>query len=179
MQTPSPIRRYNLFHRVVQAVTSTAWGAKAMSFMMHHFDRRVYQWTNGRATLGGILSGLPVIMVTTTGAKTGQPRTVPLLCIPDEEGVFSLIASNWGQKNYPAWYYNLKANLRAKCKIDGVEHEYAATEAEGEEYERWWKLAEQVYVGYPKYEARTSHRRIPIMVMRRVDASRTHVPASG
>lgn len=172
MHTQAPSRRYNLFHRVVQAVTSTAWGAKAMSFIIHHFDRRVYAWTGGRATLAGILSGLPVMMVTTTGAKSGQPRTVPLLCIPDPENadVFALIASNWGQKNYPAWYHNLKANPRARCKVGETERDYMATEAEGDEYQRWWKLAAQVYVGYPKYQGRTSHRRIPIMVMQAVEA---------
>lgn len=161
-------RRYNLFHALVQRVTSTAWGAALLSRLLHHLDRPVFRLTNGRMTLASLLSGLPVVMVTTTGAKSGQPRTVPLIGVPDpdQEGAFVLIASNWGQHNLPAWYYNLKANPRAECRLKGVLGEYEASEVDGDDYARLWDHAAAVYIGFPKYKVRASHRRIPIMRLR-------------
>jgi deazaflavin-dependent oxidoreductase (nitroreductase family) len=121
-----------------------------------------------------LLAGLPVVLVTTTGAKTGRPRTLPLLCIRDESdpNTFALIASNWGQRRNPAWYYNLKTNPRATCTIEGRTGEYIAHEATGEEYERFWRYAENIYIGYPRYKQRAGRRHIPIMVMTPVHSSR-------
>jgi deazaflavin-dependent oxidoreductase (nitroreductase family) len=106
-------------------------------------------------------------MLTTTGAKSGLPHTIPLIYIRDEENpeIFALIASNWGQDHNPAWYYNLKKNPCAVCSIRGETREYLAHEATGEEYERFWQRATETYVGYPLYKARAGSRRIPIMAM--------------
>ena len=105
------------------------------------------------------------------GAKSGLLRTVPLLCIRDENDStsFALIATNWGQKSYPAWYYNLKANPEAVCSIAGKANKYLAHEAQGEEYERFWQYASNTYFGYPLYKQRIAGRRIPIMVMGEID----------
>lgn len=106
-------------------------------------------------------------MLTSKGAKSGLLRTVPLLCIRDENepDSFALIATNWGQKSYPAWYYNLKTNPEAVCTIEGKSGNYLAHEAQGEEYPRHWQNAANTYFGYPLYKQRISGRRIPIMVM--------------
>jgi len=73
---------------------------------LHHFDHVAFKLSGGRATLTSALAGLPVVHLTTTGAKSGLPRTLPLLCIRDERNpdTFALVASNWGQTHYPAWY---------------------------------------------------------------------------
>ncbi len=110
------------------------------------------------------------MMLTTTGAKSGLPRTVPLLYIRDENhpNSFALIATNWGQRTYPAWYFNLKANPEALCVIEGKAGSYLAHEAAGDEYDRFWQYATNTYFGYTLYKQRISGRRIPIMVMKAI-----------
>jgi deazaflavin-dependent oxidoreductase (nitroreductase family) len=105
-------------------------------------------------------------MVTTTGARSGRPRTSPLLAIGDraQMGSFALIASNWGQHQFPSWYFNLKRDPRAVCNMNGQAATYLAHEATGEEYQRFWTYAVETYYGYTLYRQRAG-RRIPIMVM--------------
>ena len=118
-------------------------------------------------TMSSLVAGVPLVVVTTTGARSGLPRTVPLLCIRDEldPATFALIATNWGQAQYPAWYFNLKANPRAACSIAGETGQYMAHKAVGEEYARFWQYAADTYLGYPLYRQRIHGRNIPIMVM--------------
>ena len=160
-------RKYSFFHSSLQKMASTRPGAWFYSHTLHRFDRIFLRLTGGRATMSNLLAGLPVVMVTTTGAKSGLARTLPLMCIRDERDArkFAIIASNWGQRHYPAWYFNLKANPRASCSIRGQVAEYVAHEADGEEYEMFWQYATDTYIGYPLYKERVSRRRIPIMVM--------------
>ncbi len=163
-------QRRSAFHAINQKIASSRPGAWSFARTLHHIDPLVLRLTGGRSTLTSLLAGAPVVMVTTTGAKSGLPRTVPLLCIRDRSDPdrFALVASNWGQRHYPAWYFNLKANPRATCALAGHVATYGAREASGEEYERFWQRATEAYLGYPLYKQRASHRRIPIMVMTRV-----------
>ena len=160
-------QNYSTFHTLIQKLASSRLGAWYFSRTQHHFDRIFLRLSNGRMTMTSILSGLPVVMLTTTGAKSGLPRTVPLLCIRHKQtpDTFALIASNWGQKHYPAWYFNLKANPRATCAIAKQIGEYTAHEAKGEEYEQFWQRAMETYIGFPYYKQRVGKRHIPIMVM--------------
>lgn len=160
-------KRYPLFQSVMQRFASSQFGSWLFSIILHDTDRMVLNLTGGRATLSNALAGMPVVMVTTTGAKSGQPRTLPLVYVADDRnpGVIALIASNWGQKHNPAWYYNLKAHPRATCSIDGAAKEYLAREASGEEYERFWGYAVDTYFGYALYKQRAGERHIPILVM--------------
>jgi deazaflavin-dependent oxidoreductase (nitroreductase family) len=160
-------RRYSFFHVLVQKIASSRPGAWFYARILHHFDRVAFKLSGGRATVTSALAGLPVVLVTTTGAKSGLPRTLPLLCIRDERNpnTFALVASNWGQTHYPAWYLNLKANSHATCSIRGQAGAYVAREASGDEYERFWQYAAETYLGYPLYRQRVGARRIPIMIM--------------
>jgi deazaflavin-dependent oxidoreductase (nitroreductase family) len=159
--------RYSTFHVAMQRLASSRPGAWFLSRTQHHFDRVLLKLTNNRATLTSIVAGLPVVMLTCTGAKSGLPRTVPLACIRDvsEPDRFAFIASNWGQRHHPAWYHNLKANPRATCSIAGQAGDYIAHEAEGVEYDRFWQAATNTYIGFPLYRQRAGDRHIPIMVM--------------
>ena len=114
-------RSYSFFHGLVQKIGSSRFGAWFYARTLHHFDRVAFKLSGGRATVTSVLAGLPVVLLTTTGVKSGLPRTLPLLCIRDERNptTFALVASNWGQTHYPAWYLNLKANPRATCSIRG------------------------------------------------------------
>ena len=160
-------KRYSFFHVLVQKIGSSRFGARFYARTLHHFDRVAFRLSSGRATLTSSLAGLPVVLLTTTGAKSGLPRTLPLLCIRDERNpdTFALVASNWGQTQYPAWYFNLKANPRAVGAIRGQIETYIAHEASDEEYDRFWQYAANTYPGYPLYKHRVGARRIPIMIM--------------
>jgi len=106
-------------------------------------------------------------MLTTTGAKSGLPRTTPVLCVVDDSETrrFAVIASNLGQPHHPAWYHNLVANPRAIGSFDGRSRAYLAREAIGEEYARFWQAATAIYPGYQVYRQRAGNRHIPIMVL--------------
>ena len=163
--------KYSRFHTTIQKVASSRPGAWFFSLTQHHFDRIVLRLTNHKATLTSVLSGLPVVILTTKGAKSGLPRTVPLLCVQDESGSgkVALIASNWGQKHHPGWYYNLTANPQASCEIKGETGEYTAHEAEGDEYDYYWQAAMDTYLGFPEYQKRVGSRHIPIMVLTAIE----------
>ncbi len=86
-----------LIGRKIVSLRPVSW-VSARTF--HHIDPLVYKISNGRFTMVSLAGGLPVIMLTTIGAKSGKQRTVPLIGIPDGER-YAVIASNWGQKHFP------------------------------------------------------------------------------
>lgn len=160
-------KKYNPFSTLTQQIAATPQGSWFYSRVLHRLDAIFLRLSGGRVTISSLTTGLTVAVVTTIGAKSGLPRTVPLLCFRDERDPqnFALIATNWGQPRYPAWYFNLKANPQVTCSIAGKAGEYLAHEAEGEEYARFWQYAVDAYVGYPRYKERIKGRSIPIMVM--------------
>lgn len=126
--------------------------------------------TSGRRTLTSILTGLPMVMLTTTGARSGLPRTVPLLAVPDGARLV-VVASNFGQQGNPAWYANLRKYPAATVAVEGGPPRPVNTyEAEGAERERLWALDLEVYPGRASYATRASGRRIPVMVLEFVAA---------
>ena len=98
------------------------------------------------------------------GAKTGALRTLPLVAIPDNDR-FALIATNFGQKHNPAWYYNLKAHPECEVTYKGRAQKFIARETLGEEYQKYWEMALTYYSGYEKYRERAAPRHIPVMVL--------------
>ncbi len=163
--------RYSPFHASVQKMASTAHGSWLLGRVLRYLDRATFRLSGGRLNLTTMLAGIPVVLVTTTGARSGLPRTQPLLPISDPRapGQFALIASNWGQHRFPSWYFNLRKTPRAACTIDRQTATYLAHEAAGEEYDRFWASATAAYLGYRLYRQRAG-RRIPIMVMEREDS---------
>jgi deazaflavin-dependent oxidoreductase (nitroreductase family) len=152
---------------LVQKIASSPAGSRFFARYAHHFDRLIYKLSVKRTTLTSMLTGLPVLVLTTTGAKSGLPRTNPLLVIrdPQNPAVLALIASNWGQPHHPAWYFNLKANPRASGVLEGYSCIYIAHETQGDEYNHYWNLACEIYPGYALYKARAGERHIPIMLL--------------
>jgi deazaflavin-dependent oxidoreductase (nitroreductase family) len=145
--------------------------AKPITFfnarVLHHLDKAVYRLSGKRTTFTAAIFRLPIITLTTTGAKSGLPRTLPLIGIRDSDqpGTLAVIASNYGQPQSPAWFFNLKANPQASGTIRGKTVVYVAHEATGEEYDRLWQLAVNTYAGYSVYKTRAANRHIPIMVL--------------
>jgi deazaflavin-dependent oxidoreductase (nitroreductase family) len=157
-------RRPNAFQRWLQWILSSKPARWLFPRILHLVDRFVYRLTGGRQTLTSLLGGLPVLLLTTRGAKSGEARTTPLLGIPWGENII-LIASNYGQHHFPGWYYNLRAHPQATIAVDGKTGEYNAREITDEtEYNRCWERAIAIYKGYNVYRA-VAGRRIPVFLL--------------
>lgn len=126
-------------------------------------DRLVHRLTRRRATVTGIFAAFPTVFVTTTGRRTGTPRTVPLVGVEDPErpGLVGLIASNYGQEHDPDWCRNLRRNPEASVAADGVVTRHLAREVTGEAYEHWYALGCEAYSGFQDYRRRVA-RTIPV-----------------
>jgi len=119
--------------------------------------------TKGRYSVSEIL-GWNIIQLTTVGAKTKQPRVMPLVGLFDG-GKIAVIASNFGREHNPGWYYNLKAHPECDVSFKGKSAKYIAREAEGGEREKYFQMAVSQYVGYEKYRERAARRQIPVVVL--------------
>src|SRR4051794_15991781 len=106
---------------------------------------------------------LPIVMVDTIGAKSGQLRRTPLVAAQDGDSLV-IIASRGGDTRNPGWYYNLKANPNVAAVFGRASRRYNAREVDGEERERLWSLAADQYPGYDTYAQRAG-RRIPVIVL--------------
>ncbi len=152
---------------MVHRLAASRPGAWFFAPLLHHMDALALRLSRGRASVSGLLAGVPTVVLTSTGAKSGKARTLTLLRVddPDRPDVFGVIASNWGRAPHPGWYYNLRADPRAVCTIDGRTANYRAHEAGGAEYDRFWNAALALYGGYREYKQRIRTRVIPIMVL--------------
>lgn len=155
-------RRANVSKRLVRQIAGTQLVGWLARRTLHHIDRSVHRLTKGRTTFSAWVSGLPVVMLTTTGAKTGRQHTRPVLGIPDGERLI-LIGSNFGQPHNPAWYHNLRANPRASVTVDGVRRIVDARELTGEERDRHFERGLQINPGWARYRQRAANRRIPVI----------------
>ena len=154
--------RPSWFQRRITRFAYTPAGLWLVSRITRPLDHALMALTGGRHMLITLITGLPACMVTTIGAKSGQPRTAPLVVIPDEDTLI-LVASNFGGQRSPAWYYNLKAKPEAILEVQGQSYRYQAREVSGEEYERCWAKAAALYPGYDYYRRRASHRHVPVL----------------
>jgi deazaflavin-dependent oxidoreductase (nitroreductase family) len=123
--------------------------------------KRVYRVTGGK--IGGRIGKLPVLLLTTIGRKSGQPRTQPLAYTRAGDG-YAVIASKGGAPQHPLWYLNLRANPLAEVTVGRETRTVRARDAEGEERERLWRALADLYPGYDRYAQKTS-RRIPVVVL--------------
>ena len=114
--------------------------------------------------LGGRIGGLPVLLLTTTGRKTGRKRTMPLVYLRDGENMI-VIASNGGSDQHPAWWLNLRANPKAEVQVGRDTMEVVGAKAQGEERERLWRDVVEMYHGYDEYRHMTQ-REIPVVILR-------------
>jgi deazaflavin-dependent oxidoreductase (nitroreductase family) len=110
----------------------------------------------------------PVMLLTTKGAKSGQPRTLPLLYLTDGERLI-LMASNYGKTSHPAWYRNLTANPTVEVLAGKRSGTYTASEIkDAAERDRAWGLALDQYAGYGDYKERAGDRTIPLIRLERI-----------
>lgn len=127
------------------------------------FHTSVYRLTGGR--LGGRWGKAPVLLLTTTGRRTGTPRTTPLLYLPDGEA-FVVVATNDGAPEHPNWYVNLRKEPEATVQAGPDRIEVRAEDADDEARERLWPRLVAIYASYERDQRRTE-RVLPVVVLRR------------
>ena len=125
-----------------------------------------YEASGGREANTLRDTGLPVVIVTTRGNKSGKLRKTPLMRV-EHEGEYALVASKGGAPAHPVWYHNLKADPSAVAVQDGPQpFDVDVHEATGDEKAQWWERAVAAYPPYAEYQTRTD-RQIPLFVARR------------
>ena len=126
---------------------------------------RAHAWllrrSNGR--LGRRFIGAPVLVLRTTGRRSGQPRESPMFFVRDGER-FAVVASNAASKRPPAWWLNLQADPGAQALVDGQWHPVRGRHATDEEEGRLWPSFQEIYAGYDHYRAIAS-RELPVVVL--------------
>lgn len=126
---------------------------------------RTYRDTGGK--VGHIWrKGSKILLLTTTGRKSGKPRTTPLIYEDAGDGQYVIVASKGGAPEHPGWYENLAKTPEVELQVKDDVFAARARTAEGEERERLWKLAAQQWPDYDTYQQKTD-REIPVVVLER------------
>ncbi|MEY9861602.1 deazaflavin-dependent oxidoreductase (nitroreductase family) [Catenulispora sp. GAS73] len=123
----------------------------------------LYESSDG--TQGGTLwdTGLPIVVLTTRGAKTGKIRKIPLMRV-EHEGCYAAVASKGGFPQHPVWYFNVVSDPRVELQDGAARREMTAREVTGEEKAEWWERAVAAYPAYAEYQEKTD-RVIPVFVL--------------
>ncbi|HEX2907557.1 MAG TPA: nitroreductase family deazaflavin-dependent oxidoreductase [Phototrophicaceae bacterium] len=116
-----------------------------------------------RGRIGGQLGTQTILILHTTGRKSGQDRAIPIAYFDYDDGQYLIVASNWGQDSQAAWYLNLKKDPHATLEVKGKIITVVAREAQDAEYDRLWQFATERNPPYLEYQKMTT-RHIPIMV---------------
>src|ERR1700694_5811780 len=128
---------------------------------MAQTHRAIFRATKGR--IGGKLGKPPVLLLTTIGRTSGQPRTTPLFFQPDGDRLV-VIASNGGSSRHPSWYLNLLANQDVTVELEGQSRKMRARTASHDERARLWPAMQAIYKGYDGYQRKTE-RHIPLVIL--------------
>lgn len=120
-----------------------------------------YEATDGAE--GGELRGMPVIVLTTVGAKSGMLRKTALMRV-EHDGVYAVVASLGGAPKHPVWYFNIVAQPHVELQDGPVKRDYLAREIFGDEKAKWWERGVAAYPPYAEYQEKTD-REIPVFVL--------------
>ena len=124
---------------------------------------KIYLWSKGR--IGNVIRGLPILVLTTKGKRTGLTRQNALMYLPYGKD-FVVIASNLGEEKHPAWWINMKAEPTASVQIKDAHYTVHAREAADNEREKLWQAIAEKNSDYEQYRTWTS-RRIPVVILER------------
>ncbi|WP_016698710.1 nitroreductase family deazaflavin-dependent oxidoreductase [Actinoalloteichus spitiensis] len=125
----------------------------------------LYEASGG--TEGTTLRGMPVVVLTTKGRRSGLLRKSPLMRV-EHDGAYAAVASLGGAPKHPVWYHNVLAHPTVELQDGPVRRDYRAREVTGEEKATWWERAVAAYPDYADYQERTD-REIPVIVLEPVD----------
>jgi deazaflavin-dependent oxidoreductase (nitroreductase family) len=120
-------------------------------------------YESSQGTQAATLRGMPVVVLTTVGARTGTLRKTPLMRV-EHDGRYAVVASLGGAPKHPQWYHNLVAHPRVELQDGPVRRDYVAREVHGDERALWWERAVAAYPDYADYQERTE-RVIPVLVL--------------
>ena len=151
--------RMSRYTALVRRLGTQRWFA-ALGRRLSRMDGRLYRLSRGRWSVIG-RPELPALLITTTGRKTGLPRTQPLLYVIDGDG-YVVVGSNWGQAHHPAWSENLLALPSARVTLGDREFDVRATLIDGDERDRLWQSMERIWPGYTAYAERAEGRQIRV-----------------
>jgi deazaflavin-dependent oxidoreductase (nitroreductase family) len=126
---------------------------------------------NGGKVTKGPMAGQPLLILTTTGAKTGQPRTAIVTFTRDGDA-YCVAGSKSGAPTDPSWYANLRANPDVQVEVDGRTFDARATVAEGADRDRLWARHVEALPGFGEYPAKTRGRIIPMIRLTPVAAGK-------
>jgi F420H(2)-dependent quinone reductase len=155
------MREKTALDRLLMGFARTRLGGLMFITVFPAIDKRLMPLTKGRLKVG---ISQPVLLLYARGAKSGKPRTTPLLYTPRGSDLV-LVASKAGAAHNPAWYHNLKAHPDVEVEVDGEHLAVTAREASGAERDELWQLVNDNYVGYEDYRQRAGGREIPVMVL--------------
>lgn len=131
-------------------------------------QRVIEEFRARQGRVGGVFEGQPLLLLTTTGARSGLPRTNPAVYLPDGEDRLAVFASNGGAPAAPAWYHNLAARPEATVEVGDRAYRVRAREATGAERERLWDRQVAADPQFADFQERAG-RRIPVLVLTRWD----------
>lgn len=126
----------------------------------------LFEASNGAE--GNTLRGMPIIVLTSIGAKSGKLRKTPLMRV-EHGGEYAAVASLGGAPRHPVWYHNLVKNPRVELQDGPVKRDYLAREVTGEEKAVWWERSVAAYPDYADYQQKTA-RQIPVFVLTPMEA---------
>jgi len=158
------VRKPSAVQLAMQHIAATRPGAWFFARTLHYIDRVLLRLSHGQVTLSGVVAGIPVLTVTTTGARTGQRRTAPLLGVPAGEDI-AVIGTSFGQPRTPGWYHNMRADPKAEVTYRNKTIRAIAREASDDERQPIWDRATTIYAGYEAYASRIKNREIRIMIL--------------
>ena len=121
----------------------------------------LYESSGG--TEGTTMRGMPVVLLTSRGAKTGKLRKTPLMRV-EHDGRYAVVASLGGAPKHPVWYHNLVADSHVELQDGPVRQDMIAREVTGDEKAEWWARAVAAFPDYAEYQAKTE-RQIPVFVL--------------
>lgn len=125
----------------------------------------IEQFRASRGQPGGPFEGRPLLLLTATGARSGKPRTTPMMYIPDGDRLL-VIASNVGAPTHPDWYRNLLAHPQVTVEVGTEIFDATATVTEGVERQRLWSRIVELYPFFAEHQAKTT-RQIPVIALSR------------
>ena len=124
--------------------------------------QQVQQIEASGGTEGTTMKGVPVVVVTSVGARSGKLRKNPVMRV-EHDGSYALVASKGGAPEHPTWYYNLVAHPTVELQDGPERRDYSVRVADGEERDQWWERAVEVWPAYADYQTKTD-RKIPVFV---------------
>jgi deazaflavin-dependent oxidoreductase (nitroreductase family) len=132
----------------------------------HEYNRKlIEEFRATRGTSDGPMAGRAVLLLTTTGARSGQPRTAPMMYVPDGDRLL-VIASNLGAQQHPGWYHNLVAHPNVTVEVGAETFDATAVVTKGDERQQLWARILESYPFFAEHQAKTE-RQIPVVALER------------